>query len=93
MANSDAKDLEIGNSRTHNNLICNIRSNFTHSMEKNISFIYNALHHPNELVRLLLHVKLLRCIMSNNRLCLYICTYFDHLALVYTMNVFVHVNK
>ena len=45
--------------RTHNNLICNIRSNFTHSLEKrHISFIYNALHHPNELVRLLLHVKL-----------------------------------
>ena len=44
---------------THNNLICYIRSNFTHSLEKNIflSFI-NALHHPNELVRLLLHVKL-----------------------------------
>ena len=46
-------------SRTHNNLICNIISNFTHSLEKiHISFIYNALHHPNELVRLLLHVKL-----------------------------------
>ena len=45
--------------RTHNNLICNIRSYFTHSLEKNhISFIYNALHNPNELVRLLLHVKL-----------------------------------
>ena len=43
--------------RTHNNLICNIRSNFTHSLEKiHISFIYNALHHPNKLVRLLLHV-------------------------------------
>ena len=44
---------------THNNLICNIISNFKHSHEKiHISFIYNALHHPNELVRLLLHVKL-----------------------------------
>ena len=75
MANSDAKDLEIGNSRTHNNLICNIRSNFTHSMEKNISFIYNALHHPNELVRLLLHVKLLRCIMSTiDCVCIYVHT-------------------
>ena len=41
------------------NLICNIRSNFTHSLEKKTySFIYNALHHPNELIRLLLHVKL-----------------------------------
>ena len=46
-------------SRTHNNLICNIRSNFTHSLEKrHIYFIYNDLHHHNELVRLLLHVKL-----------------------------------
>ena len=45
--------------RTHNNLICNIRSKFTHSLEKiYISFIYNALQQPNELVRLLLHVKL-----------------------------------
>ena len=46
--------------RTHNNLICNIRSNFTHSLEKkgHISFIYIALHYPNELVRLLLHGKL-----------------------------------
>ena len=45
--------------RTHNNLICIIRSNFTHSLGKrHIFFIYNALHHLNELVRLLLHVKL-----------------------------------
>ena len=45
--------------RTHNNLICNIISNFTLSLSKiHISFIYNALYHPNELVRLLLHVKL-----------------------------------
>ena len=43
--------------RTHNNLICNIKSNFTHSLEKgHIYFIYNALHHPNVFVRL--HVKL-----------------------------------
>ena len=34
--------------RTHNNLICNIRSNFTHFF----------LHRPNELVRLILHIKL-----------------------------------
>ena len=41
------------------NLICNIRSNCTYSLEKRrIFYIYNALHHPNELVRLLLHVKL-----------------------------------
>ena len=45
--------------RTHNNLICNIILNCTHSLEKiHISFIYNVLHHRNELVRLLLHVKL-----------------------------------
>ena len=45
--------------RTHNNLNCNIRTNCTHSLEKiHLSFIYNALHHPNELVRLLLYVKL-----------------------------------
>ena len=45
--------------RTHNNLNCNIISNFTHSLKKrHISFVYNALLHPNELVRLLLHVKL-----------------------------------
>ena len=45
--------------RTHNNLICKFISNFTHSLEKiHISFIYSALNHPNELVRLLLHVKL-----------------------------------
>ena len=45
--------------RTPNNLICNIISNFTHSLEKiHISLIYTALHHRNQLVRLLLHVKL-----------------------------------
>ena len=45
--------------RTQNSLICNIRSNFTPSLEKiHISFIYNTLHQPNELVGLLLHVKL-----------------------------------
>ena len=45
--------------RTHNNLICNMRSNCTHSLEeRHISFIYNVLHDPKELVRLLLHVEL-----------------------------------
>ena len=39
-------------SKYTNHLICNIRSNCTQS------FIYNALHHPNEFVSLLLHVKL-----------------------------------
>ena len=35
--------------RFHNNMICNIRTNFTHSLEKrHISSIYNALHHPND---------------------------------------------
>ena len=51
--------------RTHDNLIGNIRTNYTHSLEKrHISFIYNALHHSNELVRLLLHVKLTRCLLK-----------------------------
>ena len=45
--------------RTHNNLICNIRTNFTDSMEKiHTYFVYNALHRPNELAILLLSVKL-----------------------------------
>ena len=43
--------------RTNNNLICNIRSNITHG-KRHIYFIFNALHHPNEVVRLLLPVKL-----------------------------------
>ena len=44
---------------THNNLNCNIISNFTHLLEnRHIYFIYNALHQPNELIRFLLHVKL-----------------------------------
>ena len=58
--------------RTHNNLICNISSNFAHSPEKiYISFIYNALYHPNELVRLLLNVKL----ASSNSVFAKICQY------------------
>ena len=46
--------------RTHNNLICNIRNKFyTFPGKKTyIYFIYTALHHSNELVRLLLHIKL-----------------------------------
>ena len=41
-----------------NNLICNIITNCTPSLEKGMYFFaYNALHHPNELVRLLLYVK------------------------------------
>ena len=128
-------------SRTHNNLICNIISNFTHSLEKiNISFIYNALHHPNEQVRLLLHVKLASAnsvfaencrylsfkyqitredwnkphsfllgkvkmdwltiilyvywmhYVYNSCVCIYVNT-FEYFALIYTMNLFVCVNK
>ena len=59
MANSYAKDLDKSHPRINNNLICNIITNFTHFLDKRyISFIYNALHHPNELVRFLLPVKL-----------------------------------